>query len=146
MASKVCGQWVCWHHQPRSNFCCYCCWWWGLFCLFVCVVFLNVFYCFVLKVDQEVASSFQIPTVPWSGWTSLMSLGRVSSNFLDHTVQGNTLLSMLIPARNLNLNRLRLYYIPIYNSMLSKFWWAGVGGNTFRAKRGRVKASGVGEN
>lgn len=53
--------------------------------------------------------------------TDVQSLGRVSSNFLDHTVQGNTLLSMLIPARNLNLNRLRLYYIPIYNSMLSKF-------------------------
>lgn len=104
----------------------------------------------LLRTEGRSGGSLQLPN-PYCALirmnlTDVQSLGRVSSNFLDHTVQGNTLLSMLIPARNLNLNRLRLFYIPIYNSMLSKFWWTGVGGNTFREKRGRVKASGVGEN
>lgn len=149
MASKVCGQWVCWHRQPRSNFCCCCCWWWGLFHLFVCLCCLSQ--CLLLLCTEGgPGGSLQLPN-PYCALirmnsADVQSLERVSSNFLDHTVQGNTLLSMLIPARNLNLNRLRLFYIPIYNFMLSKFWWTGVGGNTVRAKRGRVKASGVGEN
>lgn len=41
----------------------------GWFGLVIFFVISNVFYCFVLKVDQEVTSGFQVLSVPSTGWS-----------------------------------------------------------------------------